>query len=115
MSCIFTVTNRITASSDRTCGDFSSDTLEFLRPLARQKEMHIDWRPANDAVFIPADASCLQQAFYNLALNAFRAMQPHGTLSVSFGKRLEGLTSKAVVDFADQGTGIRAENLAKIY
>jgi signal transduction histidine kinase len=57
----------------------------------------------------------LQQAFFNLALNAFRAMKPGGTLSVSISTSGQDSVSKAEVDFADQGTGIRPENLEKIF
>jgi two-component system sensor histidine kinase FlrB len=91
------------------------ETLEFLRPLARQKEMQIVWSAPDDPVNILADPSRLQQAFFNLALNAFRAMKPGGTLSVSISTSGQDSVSKAEVDFADQGTGIRPENLEKIF
>jgi signal transduction histidine kinase len=90
-------------------------TVDFLRPLARQKEMHIEWRAPMDPVSILADPARLQQAFLNLALNAFRAMQPGGTLSVSVCRYEEVSGSMAAVAFADQGTGIGAENLEKIF
>ena len=91
------------------------DTVEFLRPLARQKEMHIQWRGPRDPVSILADPSRLQQAFFNLALNAFRAMKPGGTLSVNVSRSEEDLQLTVAVAFADQGNGIRAENLEKIF
>ena len=91
------------------------ETVEFLRPLARQKEMQIEWRAPRASVDILADPSRLQQAFFNLALNAFRAMKPGGTLSVSVYRHEEGSRPTAAVAFADQGAGIRAENLEKIF
>jgi signal transduction histidine kinase len=91
------------------------ETVEFLRPLARQKEMHIEWRAPMDKVSILADPSRLQQAFFNLALNAFRAMKPDGTLSIRVLRRGESCPPTAAVAFADQGAGIRAENLEKIF
>jgi two-component system sensor histidine kinase FlrB len=91
------------------------ETVEFLRPLARQKEMGVEWRAPRAAVSILADPPRLQQAFFNLALNAFRAMKPGGMLSISICRCEEGLRPKAAVDFADQGVGIRAENLEKIF
>jgi signal transduction histidine kinase len=92
-----------------------SETVEFLRPLARQKEMQIDWRVPHDKVSILADPARLQQAFFNLALNAFRAMQPGGTLSVSVRCSDGDPCPTVTVAFADQGVGIRAENLEKIF
>jgi len=91
------------------------EMVEFLRPLAQQKEMHIEWQAPRTSVSILADPSRLQQAFLNLALNAFRAMQPGGTLCVSACPHQEGPCSTATVTFADQGAGIRAENLEKIF
>jgi signal transduction histidine kinase len=91
------------------------ETVEFLRPLAQQKEMRIEWRAPRAAVSILADPPRLQQAFFNLALNAFRAMKPGGTLSVSLCRREEGSRPTAAVTFTDQGVGIRTENLERIF
>ncbi|HMD85487.1 MAG TPA: ATP-binding protein [Terriglobia bacterium] len=91
------------------------EMVEFLRPLVQQKEMHVEWRAPRASISILADPSRLQQAFLNLALNALRAMKPGGTLSVSVGQGQEGSCPAATVAFADQGAGIRAENLEKIF
>jgi signal transduction histidine kinase len=91
------------------------DTVDFLQPLARQKEMQINWRAPTAPVSILADPSRLQQAFFNLALNAFRAMKPGGALSVRVSPREKGFRHKASVVFSDEGYGIKAENLEKIF
>jgi two-component system sensor histidine kinase FlrB len=91
------------------------EMVEFLRPLAWQKEMQIELRAPKAAVSILADPSRLQQAFLNLALNALQAMKPGGTLSVNVWQGEEGSLPKANIAFADQGAGIRAENLQKIF
>jgi signal transduction histidine kinase len=91
------------------------ETVEFLRPLAWQKEMQIQWRAPEGSVAILADPSRLQQAFFNIALNAFRAMPPGGTLSVSVCTQEEGSCPAATVAFTDQGAGIPAKNLEKIF
>ncbi|MGO8819479.1 MAG: sensor histidine kinase [Terriglobia bacterium] len=90
-------------------------TVEFLRPLARQKKMQIEWHAPMDKVSVVSDPSRLQQAFLNLALNAFRAMQPGGTLDISVNADTVGLRPTATMTFADQGSGIRAEDLEKIF
>ena len=92
-----------------------SETVEFLRPLAGQKRMKIEWRPPRDKVPILADPPRLQQAFFNLALNAFQAMQPGGILSVSVRSSEGAACPTVAVAFADQGVGIRGENLKKIF
>lgn len=90
-------------------------TVEFLRPLARQKEMQIEWHATTDKVSVLADPSRLQQAFFNLALNAFRSMKPGGILTISVKAHAGGPHPTVAVAFADQGSGIRAENLEKIF
>jgi len=91
------------------------DTLEFLRPLARQRGIRLELRAPGPPVSILADAPRLQQAFFNLALNAFRAMKPGGALRVSVCRRKEVSGPVAEVAFADQGIGISAENLERIF
>jgi signal transduction histidine kinase len=91
------------------------ETVEFLRPLARQHGMAIDLRTGEDAVSILADPPRLQQAFLNVALNAFSAMQPGGALRISVFRGKEAFGPAAAVAFADQGAGIRAENLEKVF
>ena len=90
-------------------------TVDFLRPLAQQKEMQIEWNAPRCSTSILADPTRLQQAFLNLAVNAFRAMQPGGTLSVGIFRREERARSTVAVAFADQGAGIAAENMEKIF
>lgn len=91
------------------------ETVDFLRPLARQNTMQIELTAPKPAVFILADRSRLQQAFFNLALNAFRAMKAGGTLSVFVSQLHDGSASMAQIAFSDQGTGIRGEDLEKIF
>jgi two-component system sensor histidine kinase FlrB len=91
------------------------ETVEFLRPLAQQKEMKIEWSAPKSVVSILADPSRLQQAFLNLALNAFRAMKPGGVLSILVSRRDEDSCPMAVITFADQGVGISADKLERIF
>jgi two-component system sensor histidine kinase FlrB len=91
------------------------ETLEFLRPLARQRGLRIELHAPMAPVSILADPPRLQQAFLNLALNAFRAMKPGGALRVSVRCSAEASRTIAAVVFADQGAGIKAANLEKIF
>jgi two-component system sensor histidine kinase FlrB len=94
---------------------FLGETVEFLRPVARQKEMQIEWRAAEDAVSVLADPPRLQQAFLNLTLNAFRAMRPGGRLAIGMCRRAENSRPLVCISLADQGSGISPENLEKIF
>ena len=91
------------------------DTLDFLRPLARQRGMQIDFVNPPGEISIPADPQRLQQVLFNLAINAFRAMSPGGRLKVCAGPAKQGLDGRAQIDFEDEGTGISPENLEKIF
>jgi len=96
-----------------------NDTLEFLQPLALQRGMAIRLvTPENvgDSRWVRADAHRLQQVFFNLAINAFRAMSSGGTLTVRVQRGLkDGADRYATIHFEDQGRGIAAENLDKIF
>jgi signal transduction histidine kinase len=87
------------------------ETAEFLRPVARQKGMRLELSLDAGALNVAAEAHTLQQGFFNLALNAFRAMSTGGVLTIS--TRRENQT--ALVSFVDQGSGVPAENLARIF
>ena len=96
-----------------------NETLQFLQPLALQRGMAIRLvtpQNADDRRWIRAEAHRLQQVFFNLAINAFRAMSSGGTLTVRVQRGiLEGTDRCATIHFEDQGRGIAPENLDKIF
>ncbi len=60
---------------------------------------------------ISGDADLLYQAFLNIAINAFEAIEDEGTLAIDISR--EG--SEVRVNFTDNGHGIREEDLSKIF
>jgi len=90
-------------------------TVDFLRPLARQKGMHIELHAAETTAPIQGDAARLQQAFLNLALNAFSAMKPGGVLRIVLERAVSAGSPVVTLSFADQGCGIPAASLEKIF
>jgi signal transduction histidine kinase len=87
------------------------ETVDFLRPVARQKGMRIELTLDGGGLSIAAEALSLQQVFYNLALNAFRAMTPGGILNISAHRDRQAIC----VTFADQGCGIPVDTLGRIF
>jgi two-component system sensor histidine kinase FlrB len=91
------------------------DTAGFLGPLARQSGLEIAIHNSIENIEIPADAQRLQQVFFNLAVNAFRAMHQGGTLTIRIGLATVSPKPTVQIDFADQGNGIDAVHLEQIF
>jgi len=91
------------------------EAVEFLRPLAWQRGMRLELRASEPEVLLRADASRLQQVFFNLALNAFRAMSSGGILRVSVQCSPRAAELPIEVRFRDEGIGIPAQHLARIF
>ena len=91
------------------------ETVDFLRPLARQRGMRMEFATCQAEITILADPSRLQQVFFNLTLNAFRAMTPGCVLKVRVGWAELDANRQVEIDFEDQGAGIAEENLQKIF
>jgi two-component system sensor histidine kinase FlrB len=92
-----------------------SETIEFLGPLARQRGVQVKLNKFPGKVQVHADPHRLQQVFLNLALNAFRAMSPGGSLTVGVGVTPFAGHSQVQIDFEDQGVGISSEELEKMF
>ncbi|MGH9685709.1 MAG: sensor histidine kinase [Candidatus Acidiferrales bacterium] len=101
--------------SDVNLGRLMRESVEFLRPLARQAGLRIDLQNSLGELEIPADTHRLQQVFFNLALNAFRAMSVGGTLSIRLQWANFDRLNEVCITFEDTGRGIAPEHLAKIF
>ncbi|HEY2461228.1 MAG TPA: ATP-binding protein [Candidatus Acidoferrum sp.] len=92
-----------------------SETVDFLLPLARQRGQQIKIENGIGRISTLADANRLKQVFLNLSLNAFRAMPPGASLSVKLGWAPQYPGGVVQIDFQDEGRGVAAELLERIY
>jgi signal transduction histidine kinase len=77
----------------------------------RSKNVHWVEESTNGEVPVMADPDLLYQAFLNVAINAFDAMEEGGTFALSVSCE----DSWVRIDFSDTGHGIKEEDLSKIF
>jgi signal transduction histidine kinase len=85
--------------------------------MARQRGLAVEFIRSAPAIFYPVDPSLLQQVFFNLALNAFRAMSPGGLLTISLIAAPEpsGTAASLEIQFRDTGCGIPPGVMERIF
>jgi len=88
---------------------------EFLEPVAQQARVEVTLEHQLNRVSLSADRHRLEQVLLNLALNAFRFMPEGGTLKISGQTTTAGKLQRARLEIADSGSGIRAEDLPRIF
>ena len=89
-----------------------SELCDTLRRDPRaEPRVRIVYRPGEGAAEIQADREQLRQVWLNLARNALDAMEEAGEFSVSWRVERPG---EVVVEFADTGSGILPEHMARI-
>ena len=87
--------------------------LEVVKGTILNKKVKIQLSLGEELPRVGGDADQLQQVFLNLINNAVLAMPQGGRLMIS--TRLNPSHNRVQVRFADTGTGIKKEHLAKIF
>ncbi|MCK4546140.1 MAG: hypothetical protein KAW17_01750 [Candidatus Eisenbacteria sp.] len=91
-----------------------SETVEFVTPLTRFKDIRFTMDLANDLPTVIADAQQVQQVFLNLFNNAADAMRGHsGRIHVSTCYWAEEDVVEVVV--SDDGSGIQPNVLSRVF
>lgn len=87
------------------------DTIQLLEPQFRNTQISLERAYGEDLPSTIGNPSKLQQVFMNLLINARDAMPQGGQLTILTQYR-EG---SIMIEVADTGIGIAADNIAKIY
>jgi len=91
-----------------------SNAIQFIRPLAQQACVSLVWRHHRQQDFVMGNESALQQVVLNLVSNAIRHTPPGGTVKVSEAEFNQS-GPRIVVEFSDTGSGIRPEQIDRIF
>jgi len=89
-----------------------NDTLQLLEPQLRKSNVEIKKDYTDSPPLIRGNGGKLQQVFTNLILNARDAMFDGGSITLSTAGDGNG---QVIVEVADTGEGIPAENLSKVF
>ena len=91
------------------------ETMDFLLPLSRQRGQQITIQNTIGKIATHADSNRLKQVFFNLSINAFRAMPPGGKLTVKLHWAPQFPQELVQIDFQDEGRGLSPDLFDRIY
>jgi signal transduction histidine kinase len=92
------------------------NTLDFVEHYLRSHQINVVREFADTLPTIYADCQQLRQVFLNLLTNASDAMTGGGTLTLRVAaSKPEHGAGAIVIEFADTGTGIKPEDLSKVW
>jgi PAS domain S-box-containing protein len=92
------------------------NTLDFIEHYLSSRQINVVREFADTLPIIHADRQQLRQVFLNLLTNASDAMTQGGTLTVRVAEgQTEHGAGAIVIEFADTGTGIKPDDLLKVW
>lgn len=111
------VGRRPSQKSEVDVNDVIRETIPLLAPLMRRTATELIPQLAPSLPAVPGDRVQIQQVILNLANNAMQAMQVHNSprRELTIATRLDRATECVVVQVADTGPGVPAENLSRLF
>jgi len=88
------------------------DVLEFVKEVAKKKEISIDTVPVPSSLTIEGDRNILEQVLFNLLDNAIKYGREGGKITLSAVQKNQ---SEIEVSIRDNGIGIPKEDLPRIF
>lgn len=96
-------------------GEALRGAVEFVRPLASQKQIELSFTDKLHDMWVASDTSSIQQLVLNLAINAIRHTAPGGRLQILATCVREEAGTRATIEFSDNGCGIAPEVQNRIF
>jgi signal transduction histidine kinase len=93
------------------------NALRFVKPLAAQTGVSLDWPSSGQWGWILGNEEALQQVVLNLVSNAVRHTPPSGRIAISFRSEPASVDTpeQVLVEFADTGCGIASSQIGRIF
>ena len=91
--------------------DLAVDTVESLRPAAKDKDVSLDAAMCPEPILVDADVARMQQVFVNIVSNAVKFTPARGRVRVV----LDATSEQAVFTVEDNGSGISREFLPHVF
>ncbi|HTU92125.1 MAG TPA: ATP-binding protein [Gemmataceae bacterium] len=91
--------------------DSTDVAIDIVRPLAAKKGVELRWQKPDGGVFVNGDSARLVQVLWNLLTNAIKFSRQEGVVIVTMVRN----QADAEIDVADNGIGIRRDQLNKIF
>ena len=92
---------------------------QLTSPTTETQKVSMEFEPPDDPITIRIDPAQIEDAVLNLIINAIEAVNGDGEVKIrvarSENNRTEDLEDEAIVEVSDNGRGIGAEDLARIF
>lgn len=112
----FSRTSKLQVQQVKVC-KIMDEVVSLIKNRAYLNNVQINRDYKDEDISIDADANMLQQAFFNLCINAIEAMPKGGELTLNIYSigNLEKKQDEVVIEVIDTGVGIPEEILLKIF
>lgn len=90
---------------------FLAKIVQYTAPLARRKEIHLHFLPAQSPVSLMVDKAKMEQVINNLLSNGIKYTQAGGEVVLE----VSGSATEVVIRVRDNGLGIKEEDLERLF
>lgn len=89
--------------------------VKFVKPIAEQAGVSISFVSVDDDVVVEGNVDAIRQVILNITSNAIRHSTSGASIQVSIEKALQDGRKRALVKISDEGCGINAEQIGRIF